>query len=80
MKTKTKIPHLILAGLLGATIASQGAATLINVDDANNTTGGTATLGTLSLSTGVLNNTNNALQHWYATSYIYIYVYICIYL
>ena len=57
---KTKIPHLILAGLFGTAIASQGAATLINVDDANNTTGGTATLGTLSLSTGVLSNTNNA--------------------
>jgi len=60
MKTKTKIPHLILTGLFGATIASQGAATLINVDDANNTTGGSASLGTLSLSTGVLNNATNA--------------------
>jgi hypothetical protein len=61
---KTKIPHLILAGLFGTTIASQGAATLINVDDANNGTGvdqgGTASLGTLSLSTQIPNFSNNA--------------------
>ena len=54
---KTKIPHLMLACLFGATIASQGAATLINVDDANNGTvaggfqSGTPSLGTLSIST-----------------------------
>ena len=61
---KTKIPHLMLACLFGATIASQGAATLINVDDANNGTGvdqgGTASLGTLSLSTQIPNFSNNA--------------------
>ena len=33
MKTKTKIPHLILAGLFSATIASQGA-TILSIGDA----------------------------------------------
>ena len=35
MKTKTKIPHLILAGLLGATIASQGSVIAFERFDAN---------------------------------------------
>jgi len=35
MKTKTKIPHLILACLFGATFASQGAVVALELEDAN---------------------------------------------
>jgi hypothetical protein len=55
MKTKNKIPHLILAGLLGTTLASQGVSVLVsNADYDTISQTGSSDLGTLVTTDGIV--------------------------